>query len=147
MPISFKIMKRRPLNLRGAPSKTPVTSHPPAAAGPETKTAAPAPDENGETSVGDSNKNKLVKASKEVASSAPIGSSKEVVGSSKLQSVDPSKPSNPSKPVNPSELVKSSKPIKSSKSANLSKPANPSKRLGATKMDVDSSPQDAKVKY
>ena len=141
MPISFKIMKRRPLNLRGAPSKTPVTSHPPAAAGLETKTAAPAPDENGETSVGDSNKNKLVKASKEVASSAPIGSSKEVVGSSKLQSV------NPSKPVNPSELVKSSKPIKSSKSANLSKPANPSKRLGATKMDVDSSPQDAKVKY
>ena len=141
MPISFKIMKRRPLNLRGAPSKTPVMSHPPAAAGLETKTAAPAPDENGETSVGDSNKNKLVKASKEVASSAPIGSSKEVVGSSKLQSV------NPSKPANPSELVKSSKPIKSSKSANLSKPANPSKRLGATKMDVDSSPQDAKVKY
>ena len=141
MPISFKIMKRRPLNLRGAPSKTPVTSHPPAAAGLETKTAAPAPDENGETSVGDSNKNKLVKASKEVILSAPIGSSKEVVGSSKLQSV------NPSKPVNPSELVKSSKPIKSSKPANLSKPANPSKRLGATKMDVDSSQQDAKVKY
>ena len=141
MPISFKIMKRRPLNLRGAPSKTPVTSHPPAAAGLETRTAAPAPDENGETSVGDSNKNKLVKASKEVILSAPIGSSKEVVGSSKLQSV------NPSKPVNPSELVKSSKPIKSSKSANLSKPANPSKRLGATKMDVDSSQQDAKVKY
>ena len=123
MPISFKIMKRRPLNLRGAPSKTPVMSHPPAAAGLETRTAAPAPDENGETSGGDSNKNKLVKASKEVASSALIGSSKEVVGSSKLQSVNPSKPSNPSKP------------------------ANPSKRLGATKMDVDSSPQDAKVKY
>ena len=120
MPISFKIMKRRPLNLRGAPSKTPVTSHPPAAAGLETKSAAP--DANDKTSVGDSNK--LVKASKEVvASSAPIGSSKEVVGSSKLQSVNPSKPSNPSKP------------------------ANPSKRLGATKMDVDSSPQDAKVKY
>ena len=141
MPISFKIMKRRPLNLRGAPSKTPVTSHPPAAAGLETKTAAPAPDEHGKTSVGDTNKNKLVKASKEVASSAPIGSSKEVVGSSKLQSV------NPSKPANPSELVKSSNPIKSSKPANLSKPANPSKRLGATKMDVGSSQQDAKVKY
>ena len=146
MPISFKIMKRRPLNLRGAPSKTPVTSHPPAAAGLETKSAAP--DANDKTPVGDSYKNKLVKASIEVvASSAPIGSSKEVVGSSTLQSVDPSKPANPSKPTNPSELVKSSKPIKSSKPANLSKPANPSKRLGATKMDVDSSQQDAKVKY
>lgn len=101
-----------------------MTSHPPAAAGLETETSAPNPD------VGDSNKSEHVAASKEVVSSpALIGSSKEAVSPSNLRSVH------------------SSKLVKSSKLANPSKPANPSKLVEATKVGVDSSKRDEKVKY
>ena len=95
MPISFKILERRPLNLRVPPTKKPMTSHPPAAAGLETETSAPDPD------VGDSNKSEHVAASKEVVSSPALIGSSKLVKSSKL--------------ANPSKLVKSSKLVEATK--------------------------------